>query len=460
MSIQSFRRGHSGMLAMLDRARRNRYLYAAITGNLAIWALTALLISFMPRSYVVEWSLILPSNDPETHVNMTDIGQAYASNRSNYDAKSLDPRVNYRAVLTSPRVLEAAAMTLDIPPDRFDRPKIKLIDQSSIIALTTTGNTPEVAERKARALYQAFAQRLDALRSDEAEARDRGIEASIRTSREKLENAQATLVKFKVDSKVVSSRQLEDAVARIGALQGRDVALNAEVARLSGQVARLSANLGISATDAGRIVTLQADGEFVAILNKYSTAAAELAEFDARWDSEHPKVVSANSRRQSTAEALTRRARNLLGEELPPGLLQKISLTGSERNQEPLIRELVAIGSQLAAAKAEQAAVTADYAVLRETLDGLARESSQLDDLERRLRFSEAVFNSALGKTDIGRSNTFSSYPLVQMLEEPRLPRQRDKRPLLMALGGTLACSLLLSLALTMAWLRKKESRQ
>lgn len=531
---------YGAMLALLDRARRNRYLFAVVVGNLAVWLLMALAISVTPRNYVVEWSLILPSSDPDTQVNMTDIGQAHSANRSTYDSKSLDPRVNYRTVITSRSVLEKAAELAKLPLKGYGVPKIKLLDQSSIIELKTAGGSADEAVAKARALHAAFTLRLDELRADEAAARDRGIESSVRASREKLEQAQSNLVQFKVASQVVSTKQLEEAAIRINSLQVKASELTSQIARLDGQASRLTRSLGFTPAEAGRIVTLQADSEFVALLGRYATVSAELAEYNSRWDTSHPKVVSASGRQQSTLEALVRRAKALLNDsgtasgplagtvtltrattlnamarelhprsadereryrtafaaanpglfagnphpgavqlpagtrlEVPIGLqapgaerpladegfaqqLRRLSLTGSDRNQEPLFRELVTIHSQSAAARAELAAVRAEHVASRAQLDEIARDSSQLDDLERRLKFSEAVFNSALGKSDVGGSNIFSSYPLVQLLEAPRAPEGRDKRPLLMAIAGGIACSILLTIALTLAWLRKK----
>lgn len=458
--LPSLRAGRAGLLAALDRARRNRYVFAALLGNIGVWTLTALVLTVMPRSYVTEWSLILPASDPDAQVNMADIGQAYATNRATYDSKALDPRVNYRAVLTSSTVIARAAERVGLPPEAFGASKIKLLDQSSIIQLTTTGGSAEQSEAKAKALFAAFSERLDELRANEGVERDRGIEASIRTSREKLEAAQTNLVDFKVSAKVVSARQLEEAVARIGGLETRLLELSGEAARLQAQLARLSASLGVSPTDAGRIVTLQADAQFVTLLGKYATAGAELAEYGSRWDEGHPRVMSASGRHDSTAEALNARARTLLGARLTPAQLRRLALAGSDRSQEPLIREMVSLHAQHVATQAELAAVRQAHATARTTLDPLARDSSQLDDLQRRLQFSEAVFNSALGKIDVGRANIFSSYPLVQLLEEPRAPKRRDKRPLLFALAGATACSLLLSMALTLAWLRKKGGTQ
>lgn len=95
---------------------------------------------------------------------------------------------------------------------------------------------------------------------------------------------------------------------------------------------------------------------------------------------------------------------------------------------------------------------------MEQELNGLAQKTSVLDDLERELKFAEAVFTSTLGKTDIGNANIFTSYPLVQMLEPPTLSRKPTSPNRMVALAGAIAASVFLNIGLTLAWLRKKKN--
>lgn len=439
-----------------SKVRRRRYAIAALCTNAVVWTLVLGVLAVFPGRYVSEWSLIIPVSDMDAHVNLADIGQAYATARSAYDSRSLDPRVNYKTVLLSDAVIATVARKLNVPESEVAEPQVKLVEQSSVMALRSTGRTPLESQRQAQAFMEAFQERLVELRADEAAQRDKGVEAAIRTSRAKLEAAQGALVEFKVSTRIVSSKQLEDALSRITMLQHKRLDLRSQIARLSQHVARLSASLGLAPENAGLAIGLQADALFLQLFQQYATATAELTEHLAKWDRAHPRVQSAERRQQAALEALVDRVREVSGRKLSAKGMRSLSVTLGERAQEPLMRELVANHVQTVALQAELGEVDRQYEALRQELDQLAKEYSVLDDLERRLKFSEAVFNTALGQIDVGRSNIFSSYPLVQMLAPPTLPEHRGRRNLLFALAGGAFGSLFLSMGLTLAWLRRK----
>ncbi len=52
----------------------------------------------------------------------------------------------------------------------FGGPTIKLIDETSLILIEMRGRSPEIAQRKAAALIEAFNNQLEELRRDEIRA--------------------------------------------------------------------------------------------------------------------------------------------------------------------------------------------------------------------------------------------------------------------------------------------------
>ncbi len=130
--------------------RRRRYFLVAALGSAFIWALALAVVWLVPRVWAVDYTLILPSSDPDGRVSLNEVGQAYATSRSTYDGKSLDPRVNYRQIMMSDDVLDAAAKLAEVPLARFGTPRIKLIDQSSVMEVEVRGGSAKGALRKAR----------------------------------------------------------------------------------------------------------------------------------------------------------------------------------------------------------------------------------------------------------------------------------------------------------------------
>ena len=176
------------------KPRRRRYFLAAALGSAFIWAVAVAVVALVPRVWAAKYTLILPSSDPDGRVSLTEVGQAYATARSTYDGKSLDPRVNYRQIMMSADVLDAAAELAKVPVASFGTPRIKLIDQSSVIEVELRGGSPEEALRKAQAVHDAFAIRLSALRTDETSQREQSIEQTIVNSRHRLTRAQQDLL--------------------------------------------------------------------------------------------------------------------------------------------------------------------------------------------------------------------------------------------------------------------------
>ena len=445
------------MTRALAEARRNRYELTAVVANALIWIVAFAYLAAFP-TYVTEWAFILPTSDLEARVDVRNVGEAYATQRSPYDARSLDPRVNYRAIMLSETLLQDAASRIPMPVGQLGKPRIRLIDQSSVMEFWISARSADLAYAKALALVAAFEQRIAELRADESVMRDAGIEESIRAARTKLENAQADLIRFKVKSKIASTKQLDDAVLRISGLQQRQLELESTLAAGDQFVLEMSTKLHMSPERAARSVALQSDAEFMASFERHAAAAAELAQARRKWDSGHPQVLSLQGRARSSFEALAIRARRVLGPDISDRQLGMLAISAGTRGPEPLVRELVAKDVQAESQRAELLEIDRQHTQQNASLDSLAQQYSELDELERRVKLAEAVFHSAIGKIEVGKSNIFSSYPLVQQLVEPQLPAGQSRRATLFVLLGALGGSALFSTALTLAWMRRKRT--
>jgi uncharacterized protein involved in exopolysaccharide biosynthesis len=437
--------------------RRRRYLLAALCANLMVWTAAGAVIQLWPKSYAVESSLILPSSDPDARVDLKDVGQAYATSRSTYDAKSLDPRVNYKEIMLSANVIDSAAALLKMDPAAFGQPRVKLIDQSSIMEVTVKARTRELALAKSVQLHKSFHQRVNELRQDELAQREQAIDQAVRASREKLNQAQQELVKFKVDSQIVTDKQLDEMALASTSLQRRVIELGQKVAHDRATAASLSAQLGIAPRLAGWTLTLQGDAVFLEHFRQFAAASSQLSDFNHKWESTHPKVREATGQRESALSAMLARARMVLGEAVSPLDLRRLALVLQDRSRDQLLRELVAAQAAVESSLAEMAEIDRQQRRLAEALPKLASESARLDELQRRVNFSEAVFTGTVGKTDVGISNIFASYPMVQTLVAPSMPDGPASPRMAYVAAGAMVASLLLTVGLALAWMRSKS---
>lgn len=439
------------------KPRCRRYFLVAALGSALIWAVAVAVVALVPRVWAVNYTLILPSSDPDGRVSLTEVGQAYATARSTYDGKSLDPRVNYRQIMMSADVLNAAADLAKVPVASFGVPRIKLIDQSSVIEVEVRGESAEEALRKAQAVHDAFATRLAALRADEIFQREQAIEQTIQNSRHRLTRAQQDLLKFKVQSSIISGKQLEEVALMVSELEQKVVAVRQRLAGESARLQSLSRQLGLSPQQAGWTLTLQADAVFMDAFRQFGEAQAQLTEASHKWGEGHPKVREASGKSASASEAMLRRARALLSSPLSLNDLLGLAMILQDRSRDALLNDLVRVAAETAATQAELTVTEGQYAAARARMPVLAEEATQLSELERNVSFTEAVFTGLAGKIDIGNTNIYSSYPLVQTLVSPSLPRSaQSPKPVFVALGA-FGASLLLMVALSLAWLRAKR---
>ena len=87
-------------------------------------------------------------------------------------------------------------------------------------------------------------------------------------------------------------------------------------------------------------------------------------------------------------------------------------------------------------------------------------QAAQLADLLRDLRLAEAVFSSALARLDTNKSDPFASYPLVQTLEAPSLPRARAAPSPLLVIAGAIAATVFILIGFLLLWLRQPIIRK
>ena len=87
-------------------------------------------------------------------------------------------------------------------------------------------------------------------------------------------------------------------------------------------------------------------------------------------------------------------------------------------------------------------------------------QAARLADLLRDLRVAEAVFSSALAQLDTNKSDPFASYPLVQTLEAPSLPRAASPPSALLVTLGAIAASMVLTIGFLLLWLRQPIIRK
>lgn len=424
-----------------ERLHWRRYVLGASACVLGCFAISAAYMLLLPKTYTSEWSVILPGAGSDTRLSLDRIGQAQSSASSPFSDKALSPKVNYKEIAESRPVIEAAAKAVDVTPQQFGKPKIKLVDQASIIQFEVTASTPEEAQRRSLALFDAFRQRLDALRLDEVHSKNVSLRASISDVEIGLKNARQKLLDLQTQSGLASIEQYNQLVSSIETLRRDQAITRATVAEKRSEFEAVRNELNLNQNEAAALLRLSADPELRELSATYAKASAAYAEVETRFKSEHPRAIDARTKLASIRQSLQEKLQN-------NPVAQTAVLKSLPLDNERILTLLSSLVEKAADAAGQEARLVEIDRVMADIEDRRAKlgaVAAHLDDLQRDHMIANAVFSSALARLDASKSDQYASYPLAQLLSEPTLPESPSSPRLLFAAiaafgGSAMSC--------------------
>ncbi|WP_227446587.1 hypothetical protein [Cognatishimia sp. F0-27] len=434
-----------------DLGRLPRYVAFALLGGTLIWAPITGYLKTAPERYKSVASLILPGSGASASLNLNGIGQASSYANSAFSSNAVSPTETYKRLLTADRILDAAAGKLGMERAALGRPRINLVDQTSLIHVEMVGNSPEDAQNRADAILDAFYAELDALRADEVNTReDSGLQA-ISDYRDSVSGTRSDIARLQAESGLLSVEQYDELIDRHLTLETRVHALTAVLRDKSARVERLQDQLGIDAEMAAVTLKLFADGAYVTMLDEVAGFEAALAEASAHYGPAHPKVLDARQSRDKAKAAASRFAKGITGFDAAEAAMLDLAPDGVRAD---LLSQLVEKDADRAGTAEELAALRQQLAAAAADLDQKRVAAAALQDLERDFAVAEAVFASAIARTQSGKSDFYASYPLVQVLENPSLPEKPSSpnKKLAIAAGG--AATFMMLVGLLIGWVR------
>jgi uncharacterized protein involved in exopolysaccharide biosynthesis len=376
----------------------------------------------------------------------------------------MDPRENYKFIAESENVLKAAASQLNMSLEEFGRPRFKVIPNTTVMSVEFSGATPEEAQKKSLAFYKAFETRLNQLRSQEVIQREISSQAALTSSQKKLEIAQKRLSEYKARSGLNSEAQISDLTANIEQLRRQRAEILAQQQQANARLKQLSANLKVSSQQATDAFGLQTDPVFQQNLKNYSEASANLVVLESKFLPDHPSVIAEKAKRDAAAKAMIARATSIIGRPVDLEALKQLSLNTTNTNngvaRENLFQQIVTVQSEQKGLAAQAQTIDRQISALENRLKKLAQQESYLDALKRDLQVAEALFSSTLTKLDLGKSNAFGSYPLIQIVTEPTLPEHPSQPKKIYAFLGAAFGSLFATSGIVLLWLRDRKSQR
>jgi uncharacterized protein involved in exopolysaccharide biosynthesis len=430
-----------------DLGRLPRYLVFLLAGLASVWTPILFYLSSTPPSFTSHISLILPGSGASSSVNLAEIGQASTQTNSAFANNSVSPTETYKRLIAADRVVLEAARQLDVPRTAFGNPQVQLVDQTAFIHVKLNGPSPEEARARTRALLTAFTAEIDRLRADEQETREIGGLDAIHDYRASVARTRDDIAALRNSSGLYSAEQYQRYLQEAEALRARIETQRAEHARVESTVRQLEGRLDVDARTAAHILKLNSDEIYVALMQATAKTSSDLATAQASYGAHHPQVERTQAAHRLAQERMQARALALIGAGVP--LEQSV-----EGGRGALLADLVRKETERAGLASELGTLETQLAAERARLDALAPDAARLEDLQRDFDVAEAVFASAIARTQSQRTDIYASYPLVQVLEDPTLPDapSSPSKKLSIAAGG--GASILLLVALVMGWVR------
>ena len=436
-----------------DSGRLPRYFLVGAIMLGAIWAPVISYVRYAPLKFSSEMSLILPGAGASTSINLSDIGQASSSANSAYSSSTLSPTVTYQSLLSSPQVIERAATALGDTPAAFGNPRIKLLDQTSFIAVTIKGGSPEEARARNEALLSAFLFELDKLRDDEITRREGSVISAIDAYQGQVDDARKAIADLQRESGLQSNDQYDAIIADNEDLQLVIDADEARLRELTERIETLGRSLGTTAERAALILKLGADQEYVTLADDLARDRADLARLAVNLGPKHPKIVGAHNRVSGLSERLSSRGVILAGYDAADLAGEVDALAEGERAA--LLSNMVTYSAEARGLEAEIAARQASLALSQERVHALSDAAARLDALKREYKVAEAVFASALARINTAKSDIFASYPMVQVVSQPSSDETPTSPNIKIAIAGGVAGSSFALFSLLLAWIRQ-----
>ncbi len=436
---------------LADAGRLPRYAALFLMGGALIWAPIVGYLKTAPLKFTSSTSLILPGSGASASVNLNDIGQASSYANSAFSSQSISPTETYKRLLGADRILAAAADTLGVSQQALGSPRVDLVDQTSLIRVQMTGGTPEQAQERGDALLRAFFAELDALREDELIQREDSGLGAMDDYRASVAATRAEIEVLQQQTGLVSGDQYNALVAAKDDLAIRVNALEHNYEQSVQSVRAMEAVLEMTALRAVAMLRLGADAEYMKMAGDMASHAADLSDARSRFGPRHPAVAKASDSYNAARAAATRQAMAVTGLSASEVASFDHAPAGAHSD---LMTELVRLENERVGLQAELFAKTARLTAEVSRLQELGPAAARLIDTQRDFAVAEAVFASAIARTQSSKSDVYASYPLVQVLENPSLPDGPSSPRRKIAIAAGVAATFMMLMGLALGWIR------
>jgi DNA-binding NarL/FixJ family response regulator/uncharacterized protein involved in exopolysaccharide biosynthesis len=439
---------------------KNFYLKIWLLCNLIIWGSSIAYLQFKKPTYTSKWAIALPSSNLSTNIDLPEVGQASSESGSPFNSDFADPRENYKYLVETDEVLKTSASKIKMSGKKFGNPKVKIIENTTLIQLQIQGDTPRLAQAKALALQSALEENLDRLREEESGSQSQNLEKTLAQTKQKLEAARQKLADFQTRTRLSSEEQPSILINNIEQLRRQSSEVIAEKQKITARSNQLLNNLGLSTSEATDALLLNSDPEFQEYLNNYSQTSTKLIKLKAQYLDNHPSVIAQQAEKDDIEKELYRRGESLLDRPVTQVALKMLNVNSSDSSgsqRASLFQELISARAEQKGLENQAMELNKQITSLETKLATLTRFGSELEKLRRDVQLSEAVFSSSATRADLNKSQTSAAYPPMSLISRPSLAKESTSPNKKYIFLGSFFSSLLLTTGIWSLWWRDRN---
>lgn len=370
------------------------------------------------KVWMAEAQLILPNSTDDLNLDLGTLGELGGGEGLTFTPQ-VDSRQILASILLSNDLLERVR---ELDPEKAAYPGIgsykTLFDvetdsASTVISLSAEGLEPTIARDRLAIFIDVFQNRLIELRSDNVQNRSDFVQEALIEAKTNLTEAGQALSSFQTETNLINldsqSSELVNAISQLVLIQGEATAeFQANQARLSS----LSERLGQTPEQAILALDLSENGGYQSIQAELSKLEVELLEARALSTDQHPQVLYLLAQRE---KLLRQQERYIL------------DVAGSVEGVNPSIGQgYAALIQQMILAESEARALGEQASQLQTQLDQLngrllqfPSAKARFAELQRDYDIAQGVYNGLMAQIQANRVNALSTYPSVQILDQP-----------------------------------------
>ncbi len=421
---------------------------------LAVFAI--LIVSYVvleKPQYKTSWMLLLPGTERSSTINLDDVGESRSSGNNAYGRVSISPKNTYKEIALSTAVINRAAKAFEVRPEEFEKPIIKLIDQTPAMMFTLKGTSLKKLAKRASIFNVSFHETLDNLRSNELDRHYKGIEGNLAIAKKRLKTARQKIVNYQINGEVISDAQYTLWVTDAEQLRNKLTSVNADIASATAEIKSALKQYNIDEYQINDVVQLQSNPEVDSTTRLLGQLLSEQSSKELVYAKGNP--VSKELARK--IRGLEQKLNSMLVahpsiESVNPQTLYGLLSSNTSTRLQTINRKIA--GREGLNAQANTLQVSFDSYQAR--IKTHTKDAANLADLSRDHQIAEAIFSSALAKLDTSRLDIYATYPLTQLLTQPGETIKEDKLQKAVIVLALIMVYLMLAASLILIEVRKK----